>query len=127
MKELGFDYIPLVGLAKREEEIFVPGRSEPIRFDRGSDALKLMQKIRDEAHRFAITYHRKLRGKAMVESTLDKIPGVGENRKKLLLKHFGSPGAIAEATLEELKSVPALPSIIAERVHKHFHQTGGLR
>lgn len=127
MQELGYDYIPLVGLAKREEEIFVPGRSDPIRLDRGSDALKLMQRIRDEAHRFAITYHRKLRGKAMVESTLDKIPGVGEGRKKLLLKHFGSPGAIADATLEELKTVPGLPSLIAERVHKHFHQTGGLR
>lgn len=127
MRELGFDYIPLVGLAKREEEVFVPGKSEPIRLDRGSDALKLMQRIRDEAHRFAVTYHRKLRGKAMVESALDKIPGVGESRKKLLLRHFGSPGAIADATLEELKSVPALPSIIAERVHKHFHQAGGLR
>ncbi|HZD60877.1 MAG TPA: helix-hairpin-helix domain-containing protein, partial [Anaerolineae bacterium] len=63
---------------------------------------------------------RKLRGKAMVESTLDKIPGVGENRKRLLIKHFGSPGAVVEATLEELKSVPGLPNIIAERVYRHF-------
>ncbi|HEY3374385.1 MAG TPA: excinuclease ABC subunit UvrC [Candidatus Aquicultor sp.] len=126
MQELGFEYIPVVGLAKREEEIFVPGEAESIKLDRSSDALQLMQRIRDEAHRFAVTYHRKLRGKAMVESTLDKIPGIGDGRKRLLVKHFGSPGAIADASLEELKNVPGLPSIIAERVHRHFQQTGGL-
>jgi len=126
MRETGFDHIPVVGLAKREEEVFVPGQVEPLRLDRASDALKLMQRIRDEAHRFAVTYHRSLRGKAMVESTLDKIPGVGERRKKMLLSHFGSPGAIAEATLEELKSIPGLPDIIIERIYRHFHQGGSL-
>lgn len=127
MRELGCDDIPVVGLAKREEEIFAPGIADPICLDRGSDALKLMQRIRDEAHRFAITYHRNLRGKAMVESTLDKIPGMGEGRKKLLLKHFGSPGEIADASLEALKSVPGLPDIIAERVYRHFHSTASLK
>ncbi len=126
LQETGFNDVPVFGLAKREEEIYAPGLSKPIRLDRDSDSLKLMQRIRDEAHRFAITYHRRLRGKAMVESTLDKIPGVGEGRKRLLLKHFGSPGAIAEASLEELETVPALPGIIAERVYRHFHQGGGL-
>jgi excinuclease ABC subunit C len=126
MKELGVAGIPIIGLAKREEEIFVPGESDPIMLDRGSDALKLVQRIRDEAHRFAITYHRSLRSKAMVESTLDKVPGVGDNRKKLLLRHFGSPAAIAAASLEELKTVPGLPSNIAERVYRHFNQTDGL-
>ncbi|MBE0448195.1 MAG: excinuclease ABC subunit UvrC [Actinobacteria bacterium] len=124
MREIGFDDIPVIGLAKREEAIYVPGFAEPILLDRGSEALKLIQRIRDEAHRYAITYHRKLRGRAMVESVLDKIPGVGESRKRLLLKHFGSPSAIVGATLEELKSVPGLPGIIAERVHKHFHLGG---
>jgi len=121
MREVGCEDVPVVGLAKREEEIFVQGCSDPVRLDRGSDALKLMQRIRDEAHRFAIAYHRNLRGKAMVESTLDKIPGVGEGRKKLLLKHFGSPGEIADASLEALNSVPGLPSVIAERVYRHFN------
>ncbi|MBI4733521.1 MAG: excinuclease ABC subunit C, partial [Rubrobacteridae bacterium] len=114
------------GLAKREEEIFMPEKSEPLRLDRGSDALRIIQRIRDEAHRFAITYHRSLRRKAMVESTLDKIQGVGTNRKKILLKHFGSPSAVASANLEELKNVPGMPDIIAERVYKHFNQPGGL-
>jgi excinuclease ABC subunit C len=126
MKEIGIAGIPVVGLAKREEEIFIPGESEPIRLDRGSDALRLMQRIRDEAHRFAITYHRSLRRKAMVESTLDSVPGVGDNRRRMLLKYFGSPSAIAGASLEELKTVPGLPGIIAERVYRHFNQPGGL-
>jgi excinuclease ABC subunit C len=126
MQSLSFDHIPIVSLAKREEEIFVPGKSEPIILDRGSDALKLMQRMRDEAHRFAITYHRSLRRKAMVESTLDKIPGVGDNRRKQLLRHFGSPALIAAASLEELKAVPGLPGVIAERIYRHFNQPGGL-
>jgi len=121
MRESGFDDIPMVGLAKREEAIYMPGIAEPLMLDRGSEALKLMQRIRDEAHRYAVTYHRRLRDKAMVESTLDKIPGIGENRKRLLLKHFGSPGAIAEASLEDLKSIPGLPGMIAERVYRHFN------
>ncbi len=126
LQAAGSSDIPVFGLAKKEEEIYVPGLSKPIRLDRDSESLKLMQRIRDEAHRFAITYHRRLRGKAMVESTLDKIPGVGDGRKKLLLKQFGSPSAIADASLEELKTVPTLPDIIAERVYRHFHQSGGL-
>ncbi|MDI6716258.1 MAG: excinuclease ABC subunit UvrC [Actinomycetota bacterium] len=124
MKEKGFSDIPVVGLAKKEEEIYKPGLPDPIKLDRGSKSLKLMQRIRDEAHRFAISYHRSLRDKAMVESTLDKIPGVGDKRKHMLLKHFGSPAAIARASLEELKSIPGLPAIIAERVHRYYQ--GGM-
>lgn len=127
MKKIGIAGIPTIGLAKREEEIFIPGESKSLRLDRDSDALKLIQRVRDEAHRFAITYHRSLRRKTMVESTLDKIHGVGDNRKRMLLKHFGSPSAIAGASLEELKTVPGLPGIVAERVYKHFNQQDGLR
>lgn len=125
MEEKGYPDIPIIGLAKREEAVFMPGRAEALMLERSSEALKLLQRVRDEAHRYAIAYHRKLRGKAMVESTLDKISGVGENRKRLLLTHFGAPGAIADATLDELKSVPGLPDIIAERVHRHFLSNGG--
>ncbi|MDI6817152.1 MAG: excinuclease ABC subunit UvrC [Actinomycetota bacterium] len=125
LQEKGYPDIPIIGLAKREEAVFMPGQPDSLILDRSSEALKLLQRMRDEAHRYAIAYHRKLRGKAMVESTLDKIPGVGENRKRLLLTHFGAPGVIADAALEELKSIPGLPDIIAERVHRHFHSNGG--
>lgn len=126
MRETGFSDIQVVGLAKREEDVYMPGLSDPVKLDRSSEGLKLMQRIRDEAHRFAITYHRDLHRKAMVESILDRIPGVGENRKRLLINHFGSPGAISSATLEDLKTVPGLPSIIAERVYRHFNQGGNI-
>jgi len=102
------DAIPIVGLAKREEEIFLPGESEPVILPRKSQGLFLVQRVRDEAHRFGVTYHRKLRGKSAIRSSLDEIEGIGPKRRRALLKKFGSIGAIREASLEELATVPGM-------------------
>ena len=124
MDELGIDDVAVVALAKRMEEIFVPGRSEPVIIPRGSEALYLLQHIRDEAHRFAITYHRKRRGKRMTQSALDNIAGLGEVRRKKLLRHFGSVKRIREASLEDLYEVRGLPKSVAEAVHEALHLGG---
>lgn len=116
MRELGVHEIPAVGLAKRFEEVFVPGEDEPIILPRGSEALYLVQRLRDEAHRFAITYHRQVRAKAAVQSALDTIPGVGPKRKKALLKKFGSVKAIREADVEEIAATVGFTRALAERV-----------
>jgi excinuclease ABC subunit C len=110
LEELGLrERIPVVGLAKREEEIFWPGRPDPIWLKRGSPALHLVQRIRDEAHRFAITYHRSLRGKAQTRSLLDEIPGIGPARRKALLTYFGGDlDKIRAASVEELSAVPGM-------------------
>lgn len=118
MDELGVQGVTVVSLAKRMEEVFVPGRAEPIVIPRGADALYLLQQIRDEAHRFALTYHRLKRGKRMTRSALDGIPGLGETRRKQLLKHFGSVKRVREASLDELQAVPRLPRAVAEAVHE---------
>ena len=118
MDELGVDGVAVVSLAKRMEEVFVPGRSEPVVIPRGSEALYLLQHIRDEAHRFAVAYHRIKRGKRMTQSALDGIEGLGEVRRKKLLKHFGSVKRIREAELEDLYAVPGLPRTVAESVHE---------
>ncbi len=110
------DQIPAVGLAKQDEEIFVPDRSEPVRIPRSSEALFLMQRVRDEAHRFAITYHRKVRGRQTIVSQLDGVPGIGPKRRSALLKHFGSIDAIRAATVEELASVPGMSRKAAEQL-----------
>lgn len=117
MDELGVRGVTVVSLAKRMEEVFVPGRQDPIVIPRGADALYLLQQIRDEAHRFALTYHRLKRGKRMTRSALDGIPGLGESRRKQLLKHFGSVKRVREASLEELEAVPRLPRSVARAVH----------
>ncbi|MGZ4728872.1 MAG: excinuclease ABC subunit UvrC, partial [Acidimicrobiales bacterium] len=101
--------IPIASLAKRFEEVYVPGRSEPVRVPRQSEALYLLQRIRDEAHRFAITFHRELRGKRMTRSVLDDIPGLGPTRKKRLLKELGGVGAVKQASLEQLTALSWLP------------------
>nr|MBA2313479.1 excinuclease ABC subunit C [Actinomycetota bacterium] len=124
MKELGINDIAVVSLAKRMEEVFVPGESEPIRIARTSEALYLLQSIRDEAHRFALTYHRLRRGKGMTRSALDGVPGLGEARKKKLLKHFGSVKRIREASLDELLAVSGLPRAVAEGVHESLSMPG---
>ncbi|MGH2806306.1 MAG: excinuclease ABC subunit UvrC, partial [Actinomycetota bacterium] len=118
MGELGVHGVKVVSLAKRMEEVFVPGQAESIVIPRGAESLYLLQQIRDEAHRFAITYHRLKRGKKMTRSALDGIPGLGEARRKQLLKHFGSVKQVRQASLEELYSVPSLPKKVAEAVHE---------
>ena len=112
--------IPMIALAKRIEEIFVPGKSAAIVLRKDNPTLHLIQRLRDEAHRFAVTYHRKLRQKALSESVLDEIPDIGPKRKKALLQHFGSVEVIREASLDELLSVKGIPRRVAESIRKHL-------
>ena len=114
--------IPLRSLAKRDEEVFEPGRPEPVVLERDSAELHLLQRVRDEAHRFANTYHRKLRSTEMTRSVLDELPGVGPTRKKKILEHFGTPEAFLGASLEELEAVPGLPGRVAREVHARLHR-----
>jgi excinuclease ABC subunit C len=116
LKELGLDSIPAASLAKEKEEVFVPGRSEPLNIPRTSAALHLLQRVRDEAHRFALGYHLKLRHKESIASALDSIPGIGPKRKKALLKKFGSVRSIKEASIDELSQVPGITGKLAEKV-----------
>ncbi len=110
--------VPVVGLAKQQEEIFFPNKPDSLLLPRHSQALYLVQRIRDEAHRFGITAHRKKRTKLGLASQLDSIPGIGPARRKTLLKHFGSVDKIREASLEELKAV--LPENAAQAVKEHL-------
>ena len=114
--------IPVRSLAKRDEEVFQPGRPEPVLLERNSPELHLLQRVRDEAHRFANTYHRELRGRFMTASVLDELPGVGPERKKKILAHFGTPEAFLNASLEELEAVPGLPGRVAREVHAVVHR-----
>src|SRR5215213_10551763 len=114
--------IPLRSLAKREEEVFEPSRPEPVILERNSPELHLLQRVRDEAHRFANAYHTKLRGRTMTASVLDDLPGVGPERKKRILDHFGTPEAFLNASLEELEAVPGLPGRVAREVHARLHR-----
>lgn len=116
LHELGITDIALCGLAKRLEEIWLPNNSEPIIFPRHSEALYLLQKVRDEAHRFAINFHRSKRSKVMLESLLDQISGLGEVRRKSLLTHFGSVTALKSATLSELSAVPGIGEKMAKTI-----------
>jgi excinuclease ABC subunit C len=111
---------PLVALAKREELLFLPGRREPVVLDRGSEALYLVQRIRDEAHRFAITFHRSKRGRSMVASTLEGVEGLGPARRERLLAQFGSLDALRGATLDELEALAWLPDDVAARLYDHL-------
>ena len=116
MREMGVHHIPVVGLAKRFEELFVPDEDEPIVLPRGSEALYMVQRIRDEAHRFAITFHRQVRAKSSIQSALDTIPGIGPKRKKALLKKFGSVKTIREAEVDEIASTLGFTRALAEKV-----------
>jgi excinuclease ABC subunit C len=116
MREMGVKEIPTVGLAKQHEEIFVQDVSEPVVLARNSQALYLVQRIRDEAHRFAITYHRGVRKKAGFQSVLDAIPGVGPKRKKALIKKFGTVRGIREASVEDIASTVGFTAALAEKV-----------
>ncbi|HEU4318647.1 MAG TPA: excinuclease ABC subunit UvrC [Acidimicrobiia bacterium] len=118
LDELELD-IPTIGLAKKMEEIYLPGEPEPIRIPRDAEALYLLQQVRDEAHRFAITYHRQLRSKSMVDSVLDDVPGVGPKRKRDLLKHFGSLKKLRSASEEDLTAV--VPSQVASDLYAALH------
>jgi excinuclease ABC subunit C len=106
---------------RSEERIFLPGRKNPVILRRGSAALFLLERLRDEAHRFAITHHRKVRGKAHLQSSLGDIPGIGPRRQRALLKHFGSLNRIKNASLVDLQAMPGLPARIAEEVYRYFH------
>ncbi len=112
--------IPVAGLAKRMEEVYLPGRPEPVRIPRGEDALYALQRVRDEAHRFAVEYHRKLRGKRMVDSVLDDVPGIGSARKAALLKRFGSLKRMREASRADLAGV--VPVNVATALHQALHE-----
>jgi excinuclease ABC subunit C len=116
MREMGVKEIPAVGLAKQHEEIYVQDVSEPVVLPRTSQALYLVQRIRDEAHRFAITYHRGVRKKVGFQSALDTIPGVGPKRRKALLKKFGSVRGIREASVEEVATTVGFTATLAEKV-----------
>ena len=115
------EQIPVAGLAKRFEQVFVPGRSAPVEIPRGSEALFMLQRIRDEAHRFANTFHRERRSKRMTDSELDGIPGLGEARRKQLLKALGGVSAVKSAELDDLLALSFLPDAVARLAHHKFH------
>lgn len=120
--ELGLDAeIPVAALAKKFEEVFVPGRREPVTFPRGGEGLFMLQRIRDEAHRFANTFHRELRSKRMTSSSLSGIPGLGEARQKKLIKSLGGVNAVKRASLEDLSALSWLPEAVAHAVFERFH------
>ncbi|HET6870137.1 MAG TPA: helix-hairpin-helix domain-containing protein, partial [Solirubrobacteraceae bacterium] len=116
--------VVVISLAKRIEEVFTPGSPEPLRMAHDTVELQLLQRIRDEAHRFAITHHRIRRDRAMTASILDGLPGVGPARKRALLNHFGSPDAILAASREELAAVPGIPGKLAREVYRELHKSG---
>ncbi|HET6916735.1 MAG TPA: excinuclease ABC subunit UvrC [Acidimicrobiales bacterium] len=126
LEDLGLDEeIPVAALAKQFEEVYLPGQADPVRIPRTSEALYILQRIRDEAHRFAITYHRNIRGKRMTASVLDGIPGLGPARKKRLVKEFGGVNAVKAVSLETLREVTWLPSAVADSVYLKLHGPAG--
>ncbi len=123
LDELELDGIEAIGLAKKHEEIYRPGESSPLRLPPESKALLLLRHIRDEAHRFAITYHRKLRGKRSLSSVLDDIPGIGPKRKKALIQAFGSLDQLQKARIEEIAALPEIPNSLAESIAHRLLQS----
>jgi len=114
----------LVALAKREEELFVAWAAQPVALARDDPGLLLLQRVRDEAHRFALGYHRTRRAAQVTTSLLDRLPGIGEKRRKAIVQHFGSPERVLQATREELEAVPGLPGKVAREVYAYIHKTG---
>jgi len=114
----------VVALAKRIEELFIPGRAKPLTLAHDTPELQLLQRVRDEAHRFAITHHRSRRDRELKASILDGLPGVGPARKRALLNHFGSPDAIAGASREELEAVPGVSGKLARELYRELHKSG---
>jgi excinuclease ABC subunit C len=126
VRQLGLESeVELAALAKQFEEVYRPGSQDPVRIRRGSDALYLLQRVRDEAHRFAITFHRERRGKRMTRSIVDGIPGLGPARKARLVKELGGVNAVRAATLEQLQALPWLPDAVALAVYDGVRQAGG--
>ncbi|HEX9106677.1 MAG TPA: helix-hairpin-helix domain-containing protein, partial [Longimicrobiales bacterium] len=123
LTEAGAPDTSVISLAKREEEVYVPGRSEPLRLPRTAAALRLLQRIRNEAHRFAITYNRKLRTKRTLTSELAQIPGIGPGRQRALLARFGSVRALREASSEDIARVEGFSAKLAQRILEHLHKT----
>jgi excinuclease ABC subunit C len=124
MRAYDLPRVAVIALAKREEEVFVPGRSDPIVLPRDSAGLQLLQRIRDEAHRFALGFHRRRRDARARESILDALPGVGPARKRALIRHFGSPERLLAATREELEGVPGVPARTGRQIYAALHRTG---
>jgi excinuclease ABC subunit C len=127
LDELGIDDVPVCGLAKRLEEVWLPGQEDPVVLPRTSEGLYLLQRIRDEAHRFAITHHRSRRSKSMVESVLDDVPGLGEVRRKSLLRQFGSLKKLRAATVDEIAAVPGIGPRTAEAIVGALAEQSGSR
>ncbi len=117
--------VAVISLAKRIEEVFVPGRSQPVAISADSEGLRLLKRVRDEAHRFAIDFHRRRRDQTMTRSLLDELRGVGPVRKRALLSHFGSPERLVVASREELEAVPGIPGKLARDIHRQLHKAGG--
>jgi excinuclease ABC subunit C len=124
MDELDLARVAVVALAKREEEVFVPGVSRPIRLERTSPGLQLLQRIRDEAHRVALRYHRQRRGTRSMETIFETLPGVGPARRRAILRHFGSVDRFLDASQEELEGVPGLPQKTARTLYAQLHKAG---
>jgi excinuclease ABC subunit C len=121
-EKLGLDHIPIISLAKREEEVFLPGRAESLRLSRRSPSLRLLQRARDEAHRFGLAYNRKRRSQRTITSELLNIPGVGPRRRRLLLERFGSLAGVRSASVSELATVPGFSTRLAEKILSHLHE-----
>jgi excinuclease ABC subunit C len=116
--------VAVISLAKRIEEVFVPGSSAPLVLPHDSEGLKLLQRVRDEAHRFAIEHHRGRRDRAMTASVFDELKGVGPARKRALLAYFGSPERFMAASREELEAVPGIPGKLAREIHQQLNRMG---
>ncbi len=125
LAELGIVGLPVASLAKREEEIFMPGWADPVVLPAGSPSLYLVKRVRDEAHRFAITYHRELRGKAMTASILDEVPGVGPTRKQALVKAFGSVRRLRTASVDQIAAVPGISRALAADIVEYLSESPG--
>jgi len=124
MEELDLPRVAVIALAKREEEVFVPGSAVPIRRDRAGPALQLLQRARDEAHRVALRYHRRRRGAKAMETIFETLDGVGPARRRAILRHFGSVERFLDASQEELEGVPGLPQKTARALYGQLHKAG---
>lgn len=120
LRQIGVDSIAVIGLAKENEEIFVPDRSQPITLPKISSGLQLLQRVRDEAHRFAVGYHHNVHKKKIFASALDTVPGIGPSRKRALLTHFGSIGAIKSAPLDEISSIKGINYALAQKIKEYL-------